>query len=352
MVRVQLGFPKLIRKTNWDRYPFSSIVVAVRNEERNIDRCLSSLLLQNYPRDRYEVIIVNDHSTDGTLQKLKVHGDAFPNLKILSAEEGRNGKPAALARGIEEAKGEIILTTDADCTVSDDWIATMIRHFTEGVVLVAGPVLETGSSSFFAGIDSLEFLGLICVGAGLIGSKRPMICNGANLAYRRDAFFIVGGFGSEHAVNDDEMLMNRMVMRGIGTVDFAWENSAVVSTKSTGGFVAFFRQRMRWAGKKGHYEDWTILLELCCLYLFFASVALCTVLLFWRPELSFPLAVSYSGKMTVDYLTVRVGAKFWEQRIPLFHFFVAELLHVPYILIAAAAGQIASLYWRGRKINP
>ncbi len=348
LARVQLGFAKLIRQPLEEKIPFASIVVAARNEERNIGRCLHSLLLQNYQKNRFEVIVIDDHSTDGTFQKLSELSKSFRNLKILSADADRSGKPAALARGIEEAKGEIILTTDADCTVSNNWTLTMVRHFTKGVVMVAGPVLETGGSSFFSKMEKLEFLGLICVGAGLIGSKRPIICNGANLAYRRDAFFIAGGFGSGSAANDDEMLMNIMVSRHIGSIDFAWEYPAVVSTKSNNDPASFFRQRLRWAAKKGHYSDWTILLELFCLYLFFLSTAFCAALLFWSPQLWLPLAVGYAGKIAVDFLTLRIGAKLWEQRIPVFHFFIAELLHVPYILIAAAIGQLAPLRWRGR----
>lgn len=351
LTRVQLGLIKLIRQPHQEKIPFASIVVAARNEERNIGRCLNSLLLQNYPSGRFEVIVVDDHSTDGTVQKLLDLNKSFRNLKILSADEECSGKTAALARGIEEAKGEIILTTDADCTVSQNWALTMVRHFTEGVALVAGPVLETGGTSFFSKMEKLEFLGLICVGAGLIGSKRPIICNGANLAYRRDAFFIAGGFGSAHAANDDEMLMNIIASRHIGSIDFAWEYQAVVFTKSNNDPASFFRQRLRWAAKKGHYSDWTILLELIFLYLFFLSSAFCAVMLFWSPRLWLPLAVSYIGKMAVDFLTLRIGAKLWEQHIPVFHFFIAELLHVPYILIAAAAGQLIPVRWRGRIVR-
>ena len=351
LARVQLGFTKLIRRPHSEKIPFASIVVAARNEERNIGRCLNSLLQQNYPSARFEVIVVDDHSADGTIQKLSDLRKSFKNLKIFSADAEQSGKTAALARGIEEAKGEIILTTDADCSVSKNWALTMVSHFTEGVAMVAGPVLETGGVSFFSRMEKLEFLGLICVGAGLIGSKRPIICNGANLAYRRDAFFIAGGFGSGDAPNDDEMLMNVMVSRHIGSIDFAWEYPAIVSTKSNNDAISFFRQRLRWASKKGHYSDWTILLELFFLYLFFLSIAFCTVLLFWLPQLWLPLAVSYAGKISVDFLTLRIGAKLWEQRISVFHFFIAELLHVPYILIAAAAGQLIPLRWRGRTIH-
>ena len=247
--------------------------------------------------------------------------------------------------------GDIILSTDADCLLPPRWIEIMINHFKKDVVFVAGPVREKVSASFFSKLEYLEFLGLITTAAGLIGSGRPIICNGANLAYRKKAFEAVGGFGLTDNSNDDESLMNRMVERNVGTIVFAPEADAVVTTQSSNTISSFFTQRIRWANKRGHYEDKTILLTLVLLYLFFLSAILAVLLVPSEPKLIYPLGIVFCSKALVDYFTLRTGARMFGQPIPLFHFLVAEIFHVPYIVITAAIGQIASFQWKGRNIQ-
>jgi len=352
-VRIGLQFLRFAQPINIARH--ISIVVAARNEENNIEKCLQSLVKQTYPTNSYEIIIVDDGSTDKTASIVKSFSERFANIHLLSlifdSEQKIGRKPIALAKGIAQATGEIILTTDADCIVPPQWIEIMVNHFEEGVVFVAGPVAERDAPTFFAKMEQLEFLGLITTAAGLIGSGHPIICNGANLAYRKDAFIAVDGFNAESSSNDDESLMNKMVHRKIGRVVFAPEAEAVVTTSSSNTISTFLRQRIRWANKRGHYEDESILFKLVGLYIFFASMLLTMVLLFRKPQLTLPLTVAFGGKILVDYFTIRSGAKLFRQRIPIFHFLIAEFLHVPYIVIAAAIGQITSMRWKGRTIR-
>ena len=335
--------------------PRVSIVVAARNEGNNIDKCLQSLIKQTFPTDCYEIIIVDDGSTDRTASIIKSFSERFTNIRLLSLMydpvQNIGRKPIALAKGIAQATGEIILTTDADCIVPPKWIEIMASHFEEGVVFVAGPVVECDANTFFAKMEQMEFLGLITTAAGLIGSGRPIICNGANLAYRKDAFTAIDGFNAESSSNDDESLMNKMVHRKIGKVVFAPETGALITTSSSNTITTFFHQRIRWANKRGHYEDRSILFTLVGLYIFFASMLLTLAFLFHTPYLILPLVAAFGSKILVDYFTLRSGARFFLQRIPMFHFLIAEFLHVPYIVIAAAVGQIASIPWKGRTIR-
>jgi cellulose synthase/poly-beta-1,6-N-acetylglucosamine synthase-like glycosyltransferase len=354
ITRVRIGLLSLrVAQSNIIK-PLISVVVAARNEEKDIEKCLQSLLNQTYPANSYEIIIVDDGSTDKTASIVKSFSERFANIQLLSLKfdsENRIGhKPIALAKGIVHATGEIILTTDADCIVPPQWIEIMANHFEEGVVFVAGPVAEQDSNTFFAKIEQLEFFGLITTAAGLIGSGRPIICNGANLAYRKDAFIAIDGFNTESSSNDDESLMNKMVHRKIGKVVFAPEADAVVTTSSSNTISTFFRQRIRWANKRGHYEDKSILFTLVGLYIFFVSMLFTMVLLFPKPQLIQPLAVAFGCKILADYFTLRSGARLFRQRISIFHFLIAEFLQVPYIVIAAAIGQIASMQWKGRTI--
>jgi cellulose synthase/poly-beta-1,6-N-acetylglucosamine synthase-like glycosyltransferase len=332
-----------------------SVVIAARNEEQVIDQCIQSLLKQTYPADDYEIIIVDDESTDKTASLVQAFSDQFSHVHLLSltTEDNRKvgRKPRALAQGIEKATGEIILTTDADCIVPPRWIEFMVHHFEEGVVFVAGPVAERNSKTIFAKLEQLEFLGLITTAAGLIGSGRPIICNGANLAYRKETFIAAGGFLESGTSNDDESLMNKIVYRKIGKIAFAPEADAVVTTSSSNTLLTFFYQRIRWANKRGHYEGKSILFTLVCLYIFFLSVFISTILLFQEIQLLQPLVIVYFGKILVEYFTLRSGAQLFRQRLSIVYFLIAEIFHVPYIVIAAAIGQCASIPWKGRSIR-
>jgi len=355
IIRVRIGLFSLHYAQSKETIRNISVVIAARNEENNIGICLQSVLKQTYPDCKYEIIIVDDGSTDRTAAIVNSFSESFTNVHLLSLKcdstlkFGR--KPFALAKGIAQANGEIILTTDADCLVPSKWIEIMVNHFEEGVALVAGPVAERCSKTFFAKMEQIEFLGLITTAAGLIGSGHPIICNGANLAYRKDAFIAAGGYSENNTSNDDETLMNQIVTRKIGKVAFAPEFDAVVNTISSNTILSFLRQRVRWANKRGHYEDKSILFTLVGLYIFFVSLLLTAVLIFLGYHLIWPLAIAFIGKISADYFTLKSGARLFRQHISKYHFLIAEFLHVPYIVIAAAAGQFASILWKGRIIR-
>ena len=355
IMHIRLGLRSLQTAPSVSIQPVVSVIIAARNEEESIMQCLQSLVQQTYPTNKYEIIIVDDGSTDTTASIVRYFSERYSNVHLLSLPIGldhRAGcKPLAIAKGIAQAAGEIIITTDADCIAPPRWIEIMANHFENNVVFVAGPVAEQDSPNFFSKLEQLEFLGLITTGAGLIGSGRPIICNGANIAYRKNAFISVGGFGENIGSNDDESLMNRMVQRNIGRIVFAPESDAVIVTQSSNTIKSFFQQRIRWANKRGHYEDKSILLTLIGLYLFFLSLALATLLIPLGHRLLLPVILIFTVKVLVDYFALHSGARLFLQRVSIFHFLIAELLHVPYIVIAAAIGQIGSMQWKGRTIR-
>jgi cellulose synthase/poly-beta-1,6-N-acetylglucosamine synthase-like glycosyltransferase len=355
ITRIHIGLLSLQQAPAAVRQPVVSVLVAARDEEKSIGSCLQSLIQQSYPSNKYEIIVVDDGSTDTTASIVQSFSERYSNVHLLSLPVGidrKTGrKPLALAQGIGQAVGEIILTTDADCIAPPRWIQIMINHFEDNIVFIAGPVSEQASTNFFSQLERLEFLGLITTAAGLIGSGMPIICNGANLAYRKSAFISAGGFGAAGSFNDDESLMNRMIQRNIGKVVFAPELGAVITTRSSNTLISFLRQRIRWANKRGRYEDTSILITLVSLYLFFLSFALTTLLIPFNQQLLLPVALVFGGKVFVDFFVLHSGARLFFQRIPIFHFLIAELLHVPYIVIAAAIGQIGSLQWKGRTIK-
>jgi poly-beta-1,6-N-acetyl-D-glucosamine synthase len=336
--------------------PFVSVVVAVRNEQQNIEHCLGSVANQTYDRSNYEILVVDDHSTDQTTGIVRRFaqpgGQPATLLYSLSGDGARAyGKPAAISLGVERAKGEIILCTDADCTVEPGWMSSMVGCFQSDVAFVAGPVREEPSTSFLSELQRLEFLGLITTAAGLIGSGRAIICNGANIAYRRDAFHRVSGFGPTATSCDDETLMQRIIQREVGRVVFNSDAEAIVDTYTPSTVIDFLNQRTRWASKRGHYEDRSILVRLIGLFAFFVVLFVAGVGALIDSSLSVPFLLAVIAKMFAELIVLKSGAKQFRQRIKAGHFLVAELFHVPYIVFATLIGQFSPLRWKDRNLE-
>lgn len=335
--------------------PRVSVIIAARNEGRTIERCLQSLVRQDYDPNLFEIIIVDDHSSDGTVAAAHEYAQLVraPRIQILSlaGTQGAHGKPAAISLGVEAATGEIVLCTDADCVVSPGWIRSMAGCFESTVAFVAGPVSETQGRTLLTRLQSLEFLGLLTTAAGLIGSKAPVICNGANIAYRKKAFEQVGGYGDGSTSCDDETLMQRMIHRHVGDVVFNADPLATISTSTPSSTGEFWSQRTRWAAKRGRYENAAVLVRLLGLYLFFVMLLISAVSAFVVPLL-WPLALSVLLlKWIEEYSVLRAGARLFRAEFLLTDFLIAELFHVPYIVFAAAIGQIKSMSWKGRLLD-
>ncbi len=334
---------------------FVSVVVAARNEERTVAECLHSILGQHPSSRNLEIVFVDDHSTDRTLEIARHIARTESRIRVveLSAVNPSNagGKPAAIAAGVAAAKGEIILTTDADCLVPSEWIARTLPYFVPGVSLVAGAVRIGTDRGLLSQFDRLELLGLMTMGAGLIGAHHPIICNGANLAYRKNAFQTVQGYGVNGSWCDDETIMHRIHDRKIGSIVFNPDPDAIVTTASVGSVAAFWKQRLRWSSKGGHYESTAILLELVLLYFYFLLFLAALVGGIFSPSILKWVLVSFAAKVVVDAWTLSAGARFLRQRYSALAFVIAEIFHVPYIVVTAAFGQFTSLTWKGRTVN-
>lgn len=229
-----------------------SVVVPFRNEASHLGALLNDLKSQTYPAFSYEVVLVDDHSSDGSYELVQrvVQGDARFRLTRLGA--GEKGKKAALTEGIRVSKGELILTTDADCRLPETWCRTMNAAFENPAVkMCLGPLRLRGSSSFFHRMQALEFVSVVAVTMATAGWGRPSLASGANLAFRREAFYAVDGYFNERtlASGDDQFLMEKIAQRFAHAVIFLPDQRALVATGAASNLNAFLKQRLRWAGK-------------------------------------------------------------------------------------------------------
>lgn len=232
--------------------PFVTVVVAARNEEKHLAACLESVVNQTYPNSQYEIIIVNDNSTDGTGQICTEFATTYPNVSTFVASEDPllRGKTNALSQAIDRARGEVILITDADCTVPRTWVEYTARRYEHHVGLVCGITLQKASNAF-EGMQALDWAYLLGIAAAAVALRNPLSTIGNNLSFRRKAYEEVGGYRKiKFSVTEDFMLFQSIVQTGKWEYLYTINPNVLVISQPCGGFKELIRQKHRW-GKGG-----------------------------------------------------------------------------------------------------
>ncbi len=335
---------------------YVSVIVPFRNESENILTSLKSLSGQNYPKNRFEIIFVNDSSEDDSLHKL-LNTNKGENIKVLSIpiEFGVNSnKKRAVNYGIENSKGEIIVTTDADCVHQKNWLNSLLQCMNEQTGFISGPVVFEEDSSLFSKIQKLEFAGLVLTGAGLIGINKPIICNAANIAYRKKVFYDVNGFNDKNNLSsgDDEILMQKIREKTKYKIKFCPDKESIVKTSSNGDLSQFYNQRKRWASKGFFYINKLLVVKLILIYLFYIGLILQLVLGIITSNIFFILLfISVALKFIMEFKILKKGEELLSLKSVMKFFTFAEILQIPYIIVAGFAGMMGNFEWKNRKIK-
>lgn len=340
-----------------ERYPVSnrdarqilSVIIPVRNEEATIDRLLNDLIIQSYPKDKFEIIIVNDHSEDNTIQVVKKKIGSSANLKIV-ANEGQ-GKKLAITTGISLSKGEIIVTTDADCRVGMNWLETIDKSFfNEKVKMIFGAVKIQTDGSLFYKLQAIEFTSLIGSGAATMAMGIPTMCNGANLAFRKDVFFEVIGYegNTQIASGDDEFLMRKISRKYPHGIHFNNSQENIVSTNPQPTLIEFIDQRLRWAGKWRYHDDGKSKLVALYVFLFHLSVLALPVLVI-LDYLSLSSALLFLlGKAILEFMFLWHVTTWLKVKWNWPAFILLQLIHSFYVVTIGVVANFAKPLWKGR----
>jgi glycosyltransferase involved in cell wall biosynthesis len=340
-------FRKQKPKTGVSENPLVSVLIPVKNEEATLPLLLHDLSLQTY--SNFEIIIIDDHSEDGTITNLQSHISGKTSVLSLKAN---SGKKAALWEGILSAKGEYLITTDGDCRVSEGWLAAMVDYFNKFPMhLIIGPVFLNEKKGLFHRFQSLEFLSLIASGSGAVGIGHPILCNGANLGAHKSLFKKARDvYHSGITSGDDIFLLQKLKTLGYPSV-FVKSNNAVVVTRSAGKFNNFFDQRTRWTFKSRFYKDPDIITTAILVLL--TNVFLVGMLFYSLvyPQFFDDFFLLYISKCFVDYALLYYVARFFNRKHLLKYFFIHQLLYIFYISVVGFAGHFASGKWKGIKGN-
>lgn len=321
-----------------------SIIVPCKNEESSLPSLLADLSLQNYPEDSFEIIVVDDHSSDNTLIVAEEFS-GIRNLKVIS--NAGNGKKHAIRTGVQSSSSELIITTDADCRVGKVWVGTIASFYAAcRPALIIGPVKLKERKGVLFVFQHIEWLGLQGITAGYALAGRPVMCNGANLAFTRKTFMENCEDLNYTIPSGDDIFLLHSVKSKQGP-SILWLNSreADVTTEPAYSIQELLKQRARWISKAGSYRDaFTIFLSAVV----FITVSLLGLMLVAAllniKFLPFFLA-GFTIKSFADALLIRTTANLYKQKSFLRWLFPLQLLY-PLYLAAVLIRLIPGLFSR------
>lgn len=327
-----------------------SVLIAARNEENNIEILLKSLYNQTFAKDLFEVIIIDDHSKDNTLliveNFIKENNDI--DLKIFNAE--KEGKKFAISQALHLAHNELVVVTDADCVLKTTWIESIVNFYKEKKCkMILAPVLLSPAETFFEKIQVLEHLSLIGSTAGSANICFPVMCNGANMAYEREAALEVEKFRKDFNIpsGDDMFLMEQFIKNyGHQSVKFLLSKSAIVETKTCKTVSEFFRQRRRWVSKTKAYTNWKILTTAFTVLFFNLSIVSLFVSAFFIPALWSLYFLLTLLKFFIDLPLLKNITSFMNQSSLLKWTLPLEFIYPFYVVFTAISGMLINVKWK------
>jgi len=340
-----------------DKNPTSlfSIIIPARNEEHNIKICLDSIQNINYPKNLYEVIVVDDFSEDSTSSVVK----QYPNIKLLqlkneSSLKNYAFKKQAIALGVSKSKGEYIVTTDADCIVPADWLHCfddIIRN--EKSAFIAAPVTISQEKGALQIFEALDFMMLQGITAAAVHTGIHTMSNGANLCYRKSAYEMVGGFdGADHIASGDDMLLMQKIKNHFpNEIKYCGRKEAIVFTKGANNLSSFIHQRIRWASKGKYYQENSLKLILITVYLFNLSILALMISCFFIPSLASFTLIILASKIIIELIFMYKVSKFYHKEKLLLYFIPFQPLHIAYMVLAGGFGNFRKYKWKGRSVR-
>jgi len=334
-----------------------TIIIPARNEEKNITACLNSVLQQTYPKHLFNVVVVDDHSTDNTAGKIINYKDQ--NVQLISLKdfvvpgELNSFKKKAIEIAVQQATGELIVTTDADCIVPPNWLQTIAAFYEEKKPkFIVMPVAIDSGNRFIEVFQALDFMTLQGITGASVHRKFHSMCNGANLAYTRAAFDEVDGFKGidDIASGDDMLLLHKIFTRYPDDIAYLKSNHAIVQTQPVKTIKQFFNQRIRWASKADKYEDKRIFAVLLLVYFFniwllvlgFGSIFFSYAILF---------IALLIAKTIIELFFLYPVSAFFNKKIMLWWFPLAQPFHILYTTIAGWLGKFGKYTWKERTVK-
>ncbi|GLB47901.1 glycosyltransferase family 2 protein [Neptunitalea lumnitzerae] len=331
-----------------------SIIIPFKNEAEHLPLVLTALKQLDYPRGLWEVLLVNDNSTDTSEKVVTDFMSANPEYNIhMLHSMGASGSPKkdAITLAISQAHFDWVVTTDGDCLVPKKWLETLSGFITkQQPKMVAMPVTYVVNNTFLDKFQLIDFLSLMGSTIGGFGLKKPFMCNGANLAYEKSTFYKVKGFeGNNHiSSGDDIFMMEKIAHKYPEGVHYLKSEKAIVTTIPQPTFKKLLHQRKRWAAKASVYKNpWSQLVAVIVL-LMNLSLPVFTVLSMLGVFGFKWLLLGFAVKFNLDFFLIYTTAGFFKQQQLLRTYYLAAFIYPGFCCYVALSSFFGSYNWKGK----
>ncbi|WP_299669185.1 glycosyltransferase [uncultured Polaribacter sp.] len=344
-----------------------SVIIPFRNEAENLPNLLNSIAALKYPKELVEFIFVDDDSTDASVAKIqqilnKFQIDNSQNLKPLDCARGdihiiknkrtsNSPKKDAISTAIQMAKNNWILTTDADCIVSENWLKALDRFIQKSnPKMVVAPVNYIAKNNFLEQFQLLDFMSLQGTTIGGFGMNFPFLCNGANLAYRKDIFLKLNGFKGNDTIasGDDIFLFEKFLEDDKNGVHFLKSKEAIVSTFPVKSTSALIQQRIRWVSKTSKFKSTRV--KLIGLLVFLVNLYVVFNVFFYDniASIFLPLVL----KISIDLFLFIPTINFYNHKKTFFKWYVFSGIIYPFFSVCIVFKSFFYKYnWKGRNFK-
>ncbi len=331
-------------KINQADISFVSVVIAARNEENNIPYLLKDLINQSIDKERYEVIIANDRSTDQTKNIIDQFSSENSFIRSIHIEKKYEMTPKkyALTKAIENSKGEIILTTDADCRVPRDWVSSMAKLVQNNDGIVIGYSKIDSMKSFLNEFQKIDFLGIMAANGGLL--THGIVCSGSgqNLAYKKKDFQTINGFDSvKGLVSGDDMYLVQSISSLKGAI-FNYDPSSFVSTLPKNSFTSYLNQRIRWSSNSKQNLTSNPQFFVFLLSAFLANCSIMSSFIY----ISGLSIILFLIKFTLEAFVIFIGSRLFCTPVSSLTYIIWNVIQPIYIPIVGVAGLIGKYSWK------
>lgn len=329
-----------------------SVLIPVRNEEKNIEKLLDDLLKQSFPQNCFEVVVINDHSTDSTAKVLSRYHKNHSNFRFIMMEgPARSGKKEAIREGIKQARFDLIVTTDGDCRAGKNWLISIAQYYEKfKPVMILGPVIFRDKNRFWKKLLQLEQFSLQGITAGSCGIKMPVLSSGANMAFEKQLYhqFIDPQFKQTPSGDDMFLLINAKTLNR-DRIRFIKSADAAIYTNPPTDLDSFWEQRKRWVSKSRYYGDPEVWFAGGIVFLTSFLLFLLLIGSFINQSFFKSFVIVFLIKSVVDFGVLMTVTAFFRKKYLMVYFFPAQILYFAYVTLSVLLGFFSPYYWKGRK---
>ncbi|MEP6795424.1 MAG: glycosyltransferase [Saprospiraceae bacterium] len=319
-----------------------TVVVVAHNEEACIESCIEGILNQNYPDELFEIIVIDDRSSDGTVERIEKLQSPLVRIFHLTDYPEFIHPPAykksAIELAVKMAGHDWIVVTDADCIHPAECLRNIsFSQSTTAAVFLAAPISYASRNSLLEKMQEMEMSVLMLITAAGIRSGLHDMANGANMSFSKKAFNEVHGYEGnyQYTSGDDMFLIEKMRFAFPDQIAFVKSGQAIVETKPHKDWTSLIKQRLRWAGKNKGLQSPVIRMIWVFVGLYYLMIFLTIILAIFHLTSWWPLLILLLLKWIGDFTILNQATRFFKKRLILYYFIPLQMMYGIYILVLA-----------------